>query len=89
MATQITCYDGVGCIGGNKILLEADRTSLMLDFGKNFGAEGLFFQEFMQPRTNAGLCDFLALGLLPPLQGIYRKDWELPERSWHHCADNE
>jgi ribonuclease J len=89
MATQITCYDGVGCIGGNKILLEADRTSLMLDFGKNFGAEGMFFQEFMQPRTNAGLCDFLALGLLPPLQGIYRKDWELPERSWHHCADNE
>jgi ribonuclease J len=89
MTTQITCYDGVGCIGGNKILLEADGTSLMLDFGKNFGAEGMFFQEFMGPRTNAGLCDFLALGLLPPLQGIYRKDWELPERSWHHCADDD
>jgi len=34
-------WDGVGCIGGNKILVQdsSKDESLLLDFGKNFGEE--------------------------------------------------
>ncbi|MCS5696956.1 exonuclease [Desulfofundulus thermocisternus] len=82
MPIHLTFYDGVNCIGGNKFLLEADDTAILLDFGTNFGAEALFFDEFLRPRSITGLCDLLDLGLLPPLRGIYRQDFELPERAW-------
>lgn len=82
MPIRVTFYDGANCIGGNKFLLEADDTALLLDFGINFGAEALFFDEFLRPRSITGLCDLLDLGLLPPLRGIYRQDFELPERAW-------
>lgn len=82
MPVKITFYDGANCIGGNKFLLEADGTALLLDFGTNFGAEGTYFDEFLRPRSITGLCDLLHLGLLPPLRGIYRQDFELPERAW-------
>jgi ribonuclease J len=75
---SLTFYDGVNCIGGNKILLESDDTTLLLDFGLNFGTEGRYFDEFLNGRTIFGISDYLALGLLPPLKGIYRPDLELP-----------
>lgn len=78
MSVTITAYDGVGMIGGNKILLESGGTSLFLDFGTSFGARSLFFEEFLKPRSSNGLGDLLELGLLPPLRGIYRKDLEPP-----------
>jgi len=46
MSVAITFYDGVGCIGGNKILMEDGESALFLDFGINFKAEGMFFDEF-------------------------------------------
>lgn len=75
---RVTFYDGVDCIGGNKFLLEADGTALFFDFGTNFGAEAAFFDEFLRPRSAKGLGDLLELGLLPPLRGAYRPDFELP-----------
>lgn len=87
MPVRITFYDGADCIGGNKFLLEADGTALFLDFGTNFGAEAMFFDEFLRPRSATGLCDLLELGLLPPLRGIYRRDFELPGREvWERAA---
>ncbi|MDH7577136.1 MAG: exonuclease [Bacillota bacterium] len=84
---RLTFYDGAACIGGNKILCEADGTALLLDFGTNFGAEGTFFDEFLRPRAIVGLSDLLDLGLLPPLRGIYRQDFELPGRArWAHLT---
>lgn len=50
---SLAFYDGVNCIGGNKILLEADGTSLFLDFSLNFGAEGRYFDEFLNPGAYA------------------------------------
>jgi ribonuclease J len=75
---SLTFYDGVNCIGGNKILLESDDTALLLDFGLNFGAEGRYFDEFLNGRLIFGISDYLALGLLPPIKGLYRPDLELP-----------
>ncbi len=73
MATRITCYGGVGEIGGNKFLLEDGDTRLFLDFGIAFGRQQEFFNEFLRPRTSRGLLDLLALGLIPPLEGIYQE----------------
>jgi ribonuclease J len=96
---KITCHGAVNEIGGNKILLEDSGSALMLDFGKSFSGESMYFDEFLQPRTNSALRDLLSLGLLPKIEGIYRKDllnhagvWadlkgELPEsaRSFFEC----
>lgn len=76
--TTITCYGAVGCIGGNKILLEDRDARIFLDFGLDFGHAGKFFNEYLRPRAARGLLDLLALGLLPPLEGLYRDDLTFP-----------
>jgi mRNA degradation ribonuclease J1/J2 len=47
--TSLTFYGGVGEIGGNKILLRDENTSIFLDFGKNFERERRFYDE---PKEN-------------------------------------
>ena len=71
---SLTFYGGVKEIGGNKILLDAGSTRLFLDFGLSFDRKGDFYEEFLQPRTNNGLRDLMALGLVPKIDGIYRGD---------------
>jgi ribonuclease J len=78
MSTQITCYGAAGKIGGNKILLEDGDGRLFLDFGIDFDQAGRYYNELLRPRAGRGLLDPLALGLIPPLEGLYRKDLELP-----------
>lgn len=93
MAT-ITVYDGAHTIGGNKVLLEDGGTSVFLDFGTPFATRSRYFEEFLAPRSRAGLLDLIHLGLLPPLRGIYRSDMEDPagrvwERAERHPAYRE
>ncbi len=76
---SVTAYGGVNEIGGNKFLLRFDDSSLFLDFGLSFGAEGRFFEEFLQPRSGCKLHDLLRLSLLPQVNGIYRKDAMFPD----------
>jgi len=72
---KITCFGGVGEIGGNKILLEDRDRRFLLDFGKAFGEYSRFFDGiFVKERVARGLLDPLALGLLPPLRGLLRED---------------
>ncbi len=69
---QLTCYDGVGKIGGNKFLLEDGDTRLFLDMGQAFDLLQRFFVDpWLMPRIRFGLRDHLALGLVPPLPGLY------------------
>jgi len=72
--TNITFFGGVEEIGGNKILLEDNSTKIFLDFGMGFKRRGLYFEEFLSPRTANGIGDFLELKLLPDIKGIYRQD---------------
>lgn len=72
--TSLTFYGGVNEIGGNKILLEDKGTKIFLDFGMSFSQRGRFFEEFLKPRTANGIGDFLAMGLLPDIKGVYRED---------------
>ena len=71
---SVTVYGGAGEIGGNKILVENGAHRVFLDFGMSFGKMGDFYEDFLQPRTNSGLRDLLALGILPKIDGIYRQD---------------
>lgn len=71
---RITCFDGVNCIGGNKILLEDGEKKLFFDFGRNFGAEAGFYEEFIQPKNTTGLYEHLQMGFLPPFRDLYRDD---------------
>jgi len=71
---QITFYGGVGEIGGNKILIEDSDTRIFFDFGMSFSKRAKYFEEFLKPRTANGIGDFLAMGLIPDIQGIYRED---------------
>ena len=70
----ISLYGGVSEIGGNRILIEDRETRVFLDFGQRMGFESDFFANFLQPRTNTALQDRLAIGALPKINGIYRRD---------------
>ena len=71
---KLTFYGGVNEIGGNKILLEDQGARLFLDFGKSYHDASQYFEEFLNPRAVHGLKDYLELGLLPKVDGIYRRD---------------
>ncbi|MDG6223171.1 MAG: hypothetical protein IAX21_02260 [Candidatus Bathyarchaeota archaeon] len=71
---KFACYGGVGDIGGNKILVKMGKGSIFLDFGLSYTEEGLFFEEFLQPRSGCKIHDLLKLGMLPNINGIYRQD---------------
>ncbi|MEM2102500.1 MAG: MBL fold metallo-hydrolase, partial [Candidatus Bathyarchaeia archaeon] len=72
--TNLTFYGGVNEIGGNKILLQDGDTSVFLDFGLSFGKRSIYYDEFLSPRSACGLGDFIEMGLLPNIDGIYRED---------------
>lgn len=74
---RFTMLDGAATIGGTKLLFEAGAspgsTRLLFDFGLNYATMGTYFEEFLTPRTSAGLTDYLTTGLLPKLR-FYRSD---------------
>ena len=72
--TSLTFYGGVNEIGGNKILLQDKDTKVFLDFGKSFSRRAAYFEEYLNPRTSNGIVDFLTMGLVPDIQGVYRDD---------------
>ncbi len=72
--TQVTCYGGVGQIGGNKILVEDGDARVWLDMGSTFGFGSEYFVDYLTPRQRFGLRDYFALGLLPKLPGLYAED---------------
>jgi len=72
--TSLTFFGGVNEIGGNKILLEDKDTKVFLDFGKGFSRRAKYFEEYINPRTANGIVDFLTMGLVPDIPGVYRDD---------------
>jgi ribonuclease J len=74
--SAITLHGAVEEIGGNKILIEDGGTKLFFDFGLSFGKYGDFFSPYLQPRRYSIISDYINLGLLPNLTGLYRQDYE-------------
>ena len=71
---SLTFYGGINEIGGNKILLEDGDTRIFLDFGKSFSALERYFGGYLAPRWSNGILDFITMGLVPDIPGIYRDD---------------
>ena len=78
MTISIIVYGGAGVIGGNKIFIAADNTTISFDFGINYALWSQYFEEYLKPRAGRGLADLFEIGLLPPLRGIYRSELEPP-----------
>jgi ribonuclease J len=70
---SITVYDGANGIGGNKIFVEEGGRGVFLDFGRNFGMYGVYYEEFLKNRDTRGIHDLIHLDLVPKLN-IYRSD---------------
>lgn len=85
MPVSLTVYDGADTVGGNKILLEDGGTAVFLDFGTSFAARARYYDQFLAPRSRAGLLDLIHMGLLPPLRGIYRGDLEGAGDAWERA----
>jgi ribonuclease J len=68
---KLTFYGGVNEIGGNKILLQTEDGSVLLDFGRKMNTYGKFYSDFLQARSKNALRDMLCLGILPKINGIY------------------
>jgi len=73
-STSVVFYGGVNEVGGNKILLTDKDTSIFLDFSKSFSRRAKYFEEYLNPRSANGLGDFLEMGLIPDIKGVYRED---------------
>jgi ribonuclease J len=68
---RLTCYGGVGEIGGNKFLLEDVGARVLLDFGAGFAEGTEYFDSTIQPRSVNGAGDLFEFGLLPEIAGLY------------------
>ena len=71
MTPRLTCYGGVGEIGGNKFLLEDGGTKVFLDFGAGFSDGSEYFDSGIAPRQVNGAGDLFEFGLLPQIPGLY------------------
>ena len=76
MRPLLTCYGGVGAIGGNKFLLEDRGTKVLLDFGAGFSDGSEYFDPPIAPRGVNGAGDLFEFGLLPEIIGLY-SEWAL------------
>jgi len=74
MAVTITCYGGVGEIGGNKILITDKDTKVFLDFGAGFSEGTKYFSGGVEPRGVNGAGDYFEFGLLPEIDGLYSEE---------------
>ncbi|MCK5346705.1 MAG: MBL fold metallo-hydrolase, partial [Candidatus Heimdallarchaeota archaeon] len=74
---KLTPYGGIDEIGGNCFLLEAENASILLDFGRSFKNEGIYYAGYLQPRTSQGLTDFLEFNILPKMNGLYSDDFNV------------
>lgn len=71
MTPRLTCFGGVGEIGGNKFLLEDRGTKVLVDFGAGFSDGSDYFDSTISPRAVNGAGDFFEFGLLPEIPGWY------------------
>ena len=74
MPPRITCYGGVGEIGGNKFVLEDGGVKVILDFGTGFSEGSDYFDSSISPRGVNGAGDLFEFDLLPQIPGLYSEE---------------
>ncbi|MEM1584251.1 MAG: MBL fold metallo-hydrolase [Nitrososphaerota archaeon] len=76
---SICLLGGAGEIGGNKILLHEKEWAILLDFGLSLKKRREYEIGYGFERTNRILKNYLLVGILPKINGIYREDLMLDE----------
>jgi len=71
---NICLLGGVGEIGGNKILLYGKDGAIFLDFGLNLKKKREYMVGYGFERINRVLRNYLRVGILPKISGVYRED---------------
>jgi len=71
---NVEIFGGVGEIGGNKIFVNIGDKKFLFDFGLSFSENQKYFSDFLNPRKFNGIIDYLYLGLIPPINKLYRND---------------
>ena len=74
MPPRITCFGGVGEIGGNKFILEDRGVKVVLEFGTGFSDGSDYFDSSIAPRGVNGAGDLFEFDLLPQITGLYSED---------------
>ncbi len=70
--TKVCFLGGVGRIGGNKILIEYERTKIFLDFGKDFLIWRTYYEfPFTYPKS---IEELISIGAIPNIRGLYIND---------------
>ncbi len=72
--SKLIVYGGISTIGGNCVIIEEDGHRIMIDNGMCFSTENDFYKDFLMARKNNDIRDYLELGLIPPINGIYGKE---------------
>ena len=75
---NIKIFGGVGEIGGNKIFINIGDKKFLFYFGLSFSDNQKYYSEFLNPRKFNGIIDYLYLGLIPPINKLYRNDLITP-----------
>jgi len=75
---NVEIFGGVGEIGGNTIFVNIGNKKFLFDFGLSFNENQKYFSEFLNPRKLNGIIDYLYLGLIPPINKLYRNDLITP-----------
>jgi ribonuclease J len=81
----LTFYGGAREIGGNKILLEDEKTKAYLDFGQSFDFGCDYFYEYLEPRTANGLECYFEFDMMPQVHNLYsQKMLKFTDLPYHH-----
>ncbi|MHA2288899.1 MAG: hypothetical protein ACXABG_08930, partial [Promethearchaeota archaeon] len=75
---EIQIFGGISEIGGNKIFVNIGDKKFLFDFGLSFSENQKYFSEFLNPRKFNGIVDYLYLGIIPPINKLYRNDLITP-----------
>ncbi|MEQ6376296.1 MBL fold metallo-hydrolase [Bacillaceae bacterium S4-13-56] len=79
--TTLTFYSGLRTIGGTIISLEYGNSRVLFDFGFVYSPASNIFDGQVQQRPSAFIRDYLKLGMLHKIDGIYHKEALLHEPS--------
>jgi len=69
---RIGLFDGVREIGGNKIVIEENGTGILLDFGKKFSVNNVYFNDYLIGRSWKGVNDYVDTEEFPPFKKFYK-----------------
>ncbi|HEY3782384.1 MAG TPA: MBL fold metallo-hydrolase RNA specificity domain-containing protein [Fimbriimonadaceae bacterium] len=73
-AVTVSLLSGHRQIGGTKLHIQEGNNGILVDFGLNFSLYGKYFGDFNKIRTCHGIHDPWQMGILPPVEGLYRSD---------------